>query len=178
MNKIIKAKEFAKKAHTSIGQVRKYTNEPYFVHCEHVATLVSQVTDDEDMICAAFLHDTVEDTPTTIEDIQKEFGSRVAQFVSELTDVSKPSDGNRAIRKAIDRNHTANASAEAQTIKLADLIDNTDTITKYDADFAKVYMKEKEELLKVLTRGHRNLWNVANAIVEDYKEKKDYVSRL
>lgn len=70
----------------------------------------------------------------------------------------KPEDGNRKTRKEIDKNHLAKASELGQTIKLADLISNTSTITKYDPKFAKTYMQEKKELLEVLTKGNKGLY--------------------
>lgn len=148
------AKEFAIAAHDSVGQKRKYTGDPYWVHPERVAQTVADHGGTPEMIAAAWLHDTVEDTDVTIEDIVDSFGNHVADLVADLTDVSVPSDGNRAIRKAIDKDHSASASAEAQTIKLADLIDNTKSIVKHDSAFAKVYLKEKFMLLTVLTKGH------------------------
>ena len=60
---------------------------------------------------AAWLHDVVEDTPTLLEDVESAFGKSVAYLVDCLTDVSKPSDGNRAVRKEIDRQHLAKASS-------------------------------------------------------------------
>jgi hypothetical protein len=96
---------------------------------------VAEVTDDAEMIAAAWLHDTVEDTPATFGDIEREFGAEVRALVADLTDVSKPSDGNRAVRKAIDRHHTAQASVRAKTVKLADLIDNCRDICEHDASF-------------------------------------------
>ena len=127
--KEIKAKEFATKCHDDIKQVRKYTGEPYINHPAAVVEFVRSVRHTENMLCAAWLHDTVEDTDATLDEIEELFGSCVAQLVEMLTDISKPSDGNRAIRKHIDLMHTAKASAEAKTIKLADLIDNTKSIT-------------------------------------------------
>ena len=154
MNIVEKARIFAISAHTAVGQFRKYTNEPYWVHCEDVANIVASVPGATDaMIAAGWLHDTVEDTAVTIELIQAEFGDEVAELVGWLTDVSKPEDGNRAARKALDRAHTACAPASAQTVKLADLISNTTRIILYDADFAVVYLREKRLLLDVMTRG-------------------------
>jgi len=83
-------------AHQRIGQQRKYNNQPYDVHLHAVAKLVASVTDDPEMIAAAWLHDTVEDTPATLDDIAESFGTAVAELVESLTDVSMPSDGNRA----------------------------------------------------------------------------------
>jgi hypothetical protein len=78
-------------------------------------------------------------------------------YVADLTDVSRADDGNRAVRKAIDLAHTAKACADAKTIKLADLLSNTASIVAYDPGFARVYLKEKTALLKVLTEGDATL---------------------
>ena len=105
------------------------------------------------MVAAAWLHDTVEDTPATFEEIEREFGADVAALVKELTDVSRPGDGNRAARKAIDREHTAAASPRAKTIKLADIIDNCEDICRHDPKFGRVYLGEARALLAVLAEG-------------------------
>lgn len=157
-----KAKEFATKCHENINQKRKYTGEPYINHPASVVEIVRSVPNHtEAMLCAAWLHDTVEDTGVSLEEIQSEFGEEVATLVEMLTDVSKPSDGNRAKRKELDRLHIANASAEAKTIKLADLIDNTSSICEHDEDFAKIYLAEKLLLLEVLKEGNQTLWDIA-----------------
>lgn len=168
MTIVEKALIYATDAHGSINQTRKYTGEPYIVHPVEVMGIVKSVPHNDEMLCAALLHDTVEDTDVTLEDIEREFGSDIAELVGWLTDVSKPNDGNRAKRKEIDRQHTANAPAAAKTIKLADLISNSDTIVKYDKHFAKVYMREKALLLEVLKEGDVTLWNRANEIIKGY----------
>ena len=150
---VLKARVFALAAHAAVGQVRKYTYEPYIVHPAEVFTIVSSVPHTTEMLCAAWLHDVVEDTGVTIEVIQTEFGDKVAELVGWLTDVSKPEDGNRAVRKAIDRAHSAEAPADAQTVKLADLISNSSSIMQHDENFAKVYLGEKRMLLEVMTKG-------------------------
>lgn len=166
---VFRAYEFAKKAHE--GQVRKYTSETYINHPVEVMSIVASVPHTEGMLAAALLHDCVEDCDVSLFDIDWEFGVDVRCLVGDLTDVSKPSDGNRAERKAIDRKHTANASVEAKTIKLADLISNSQSICKYDKKFAKVYMQEKELLLEVLKDGDKTLWNIANQIVQNNKKE-------
>lgn len=158
-----KAKEFATKAHT--GQVRKYSFEAYVNHPAAVVELVRSVPHTEAMLCAAWLHDVVEDTTVTIEEIESEFGSEIAVLVECLTDVSRASDGNRSVRKAIDREHTSRASAAAKTVKLADLIDNTESIFKHDPKFAKVFGAEKRLLLEVLTEGDATLFEKAKTIL-------------
>ena len=69
-----RARKYATEAHQRINQRRKYNNAPYDVHLSAVAKLVASVTDDEEMIAAAWLHDTVEDTRATLDDIETEFG--------------------------------------------------------------------------------------------------------
>ena len=165
MNNVERARVFATAAHAAVGQVRKYTFEPYIVHPTEVASIVATVPHTNEMLAAAYLHDTVEDTGVSIVDIQVEFGNEVASLVGWLTDVSKPEQGNRAVRKAIDRDHTACAPAEAQTVKLADLIANSRSILAHDPAFAKVYLEEKRMLLEVLTRGDATLMAQARRIV-------------
>jgi (p)ppGpp synthase/HD superfamily hydrolase len=117
------------------------------------------------------MHDVVEDTGVTIDLIIAEFGSCVTMLVEGLTDVSKPEDGNRAKRKEIDCNHTAIQSPACKTIKLADLISNTKSICEHDRDFAKVYIKEKELLLEVLTEGDPVLYKQAYDLMMKCKEE-------
>lgn len=152
---------FASSAHSRINHQRKYTRKPYETHLRSVADLVASVTDDQDMISAAWLHDIVEDTAVTLEEIESNFGDGVARLVAELTDISKPSDGDRKLRKAIDRQHTAGISPRAKTIKLADLIDNSLDITQHDPRFARVYLEEMRALLDVLHEGDPKLFKRA-----------------
>ncbi len=160
-----RAEQFAQQAHKD--HQRKYTGDPYYVHLDEVRRIVKGAGGSEDMQVAALLHDTVEDTSVTSQDIMKEFGPRIAKLVVELTDVSKPEDGNRAVRKGIDRDKLAGVSAEAQTIKYADLISNGKDIVQNDPKFAKVYMKEKADLLRVMTKGDSRLRSAALAMLPD-----------
>jgi (p)ppGpp synthase/HD superfamily hydrolase len=149
----LKARTFATAAHAAVAQLRKYTNEPYIVHPTEVVAILKTRPHNPEMVAAAWLHDTVEDTGVSIELIRAEFGSEVSDLVGWLTDVSRPEQGNRAVRKAIDRAHTASAPAEAQTIKLCDLISNTRSIVEHDHKFAETYLAEKRLLLEVMTKG-------------------------
>ena len=160
MTPLYRAIEFATHAHA--GQKRKYTKNPYIYHPIAVMNLVASVPHTEDMLIAAVLHDVVEDTDVTLTAIRVVFGQEVAVLVEMLTDVSHPHDGSRRTRKTIDRAHTALASPEAKTIKLADLLDNTRSIVAHDPEFAKVYMAEKRLLLGVLTEGDPLLWQMAD----------------
>lgn len=161
MNLVQQARVFAIAAHSAVGQVRKYTGEPYHVHPAEVAWIVAQARGSDAQIAAAWLHDVVEDTHVTIQTIEQMFGTEIAQLVGWLTDVSTPQHGNRAERKAIDRAHTADAPTEAMLIKLADLISNTKSIVEHDPKFAKVYLAEKQLLLEVMTDADPMLWKRA-----------------
>jgi (p)ppGpp synthase/HD superfamily hydrolase len=154
---VSRARAFAAHAHRAIDHKRKYTGEDYIVHPAEVVAIVATVPHTDEMLAAAWLHDTVEDTGVTIETIRAEFGTIVADLVADLTDISTPDLGNRAVRKAIDLAHTATASPNAKTIKLADLLSNTASIVEHDPGFARVYLKEKTALLKVLTEGDATL---------------------
>jgi (p)ppGpp synthase/HD superfamily hydrolase len=154
---IARARQFAAAAHEAVGQLRQYTNEPYIVHPAAVAAIVETVPHTPEMVAAAWLHDVVEDTKVTLDEVRAEFGNEVAKLVWWLTDVSRPTDGNRAMRKAIDRAHSAKAPPHAQTIKLADVIDNNSTIEKHDPNFAVIWREEKRLLLAVMTAGDPTL---------------------
>lgn len=163
------ARTFAIAAHSAIGQARKYTGYPYWHHPEAVARLVWQTTGSHCATAAAWLHDVLEDTKVTRETLEGLFHPAIVDLVVAVTDVSRPEDGNRRARKAIDRAFLAGATPLAQTIKVADLIDNTSTIIVYDPSFARVYMQEKRELLEVLTKADPGLLEQANEIISSYE---------
>ena len=150
------ASSFAQWVHRD--QQRKYTGQPYYVHLWEVAYLLIDASLEPEVVAAGYLHDCVEDQPITIDMLEVIFGSRVADLVSQVTDVSQPADGNRAARKAIDRAHLAKSDSGGASIKLADLISNTSTIVKFDPEFARVYLTEKQLLLPLLSHGDPGLF--------------------
>lgn len=167
-----KALEFATKAHKN--QKRKYTEEPYVNHVIAVAKTITDLGLHQDLICAALLHDTVEDTETTIEDIDREFGTSISNLVEQLTDVYTSETFpkiNRTERKKLECYRLSKVSGNAKTIKLADLIDNTSSIVKYDPKFAKVYLREKEEMLQILNGGDPRLMQRALSTLKEAKKQ-------
>ena len=157
---------FASSAHGAIEQKRKYSGEDYIVHPVEVMEIVRSLPDHTDeMLIVALLHDVVEDTEVKLVDIAVKFGAKIAEMVAEITDVSEPEDGNRAVRKGLDREHLAKARPEVQTVKLADIISNSKDILENDPNFAKVYISEMKLLLDVLDKGDPMLNQMARDIV-------------
>lgn len=146
---------FALGAHSATGQKRKYTHEPYIIHPVEVAEIVKTVPKHTDeMVAAAYLHDVVEDTEVTIETILGHFGVIVTNYVRLLTNPPAVESGpNRKERKMHDRTRLAGAPEEVQTIKLADIIANTESIVRHDPKFAVTYLDEQRQLLEVMDRG-------------------------
>lgn len=162
---VSKALAFATEAHGSINHVRKYTGEPYIHHPLEVMRIVQTVPHTDEMLAAALLHDTIEDTPVTRDDIEREFGEDVAVLVVELTDQCH--EGNRATRMAAEAVRLGTISPDAQTVKLADFISNTRSIVAEDPGFARVYLREKLEVLAVMKSGDATLYHQAMALIDD-----------
>lgn len=160
---VARARRYAERAHGAIDHRRKYSGRPYTEHLARVAARVEQATRDPAAVAAAWLHDVVEDTPSTHAEIEREFGPRVAELVHALTDVETAID-HRAARKAVDRARLAAAPALAQTVKLADVMDNAEDIARNDPHFARVYLREMEALLQVLADGDPQLLAEARAL--------------
>lgn len=160
-----KAIKFATEAHGD--QKRKYSGVPYIHHPLAVVELVKQVKHTPEMLAAAVLHDVVEDTHISLKTIECFFGPKVAELVYFLTDISVPEDGNRKVRKEKDAFHYASGPADAQTIKVADLIDNTADIYKHDPRFWEIYKQEKFFSLQLLTDADPILWNRANTQIKE-----------
>lgn len=149
---IERAARFAAAAHE--GQKRKYSGGPFVNHCNAVAAAVQKAGANEATVAAAYLHDILEDTATTYDELVREFGSEVADLVVELTHVYTAEDYptlSRKERKAKERDRLAKVSPRAKLIKRADLAHNRTTIEKYDPEFyAAVWLPEMEALLEVL----------------------------
>jgi len=146
--KIVFALEFARAHHE--GQTRKYTFEPYIEHPIAVAEMVGNHLNDVETICAAILHDVVEDTDVTIEEVNRLFGAEVAEYVWYLT---KPPAfvGNRAKRKQIDCDRLQQAPALVRFIKVMDIWHNSLSIKEYDPKFYETFREEVKVLLDVMT---------------------------
>jgi (p)ppGpp synthase/HD superfamily hydrolase len=172
MNDLVtRASKFAAEEHGRIGQLRKYTNDDYIVHPIEVRDLVAAAGLDEETQAAAALHDTMEDCGTQKQEIARRFGDRVADMVASLTDVPAQKGLNREQRKALDRARLAAADGDTQSIKCADMLDNTKSIAEHDPDFAKTYLPEKRACLEILTKAHPDILAAAWRSLRAAEEK-------
>lgn len=167
----IEVLDFAKQWHGD--QKRKYTFEPYWHHLTNVAALVKEYGHTEDMVCAALLHDILEDTDCDPDDLSSfltaletrekmdyPFEFLVMDIVGDLTDLYTKENFpllNRKQRKEAEARRLGEAVCFSQTVKYCDLIDNTSSIVQHDPEFAKTYLKEKAYMLDCMLQGDKEL---------------------
>jgi guanosine-3',5'-bis(diphosphate) 3'-pyrophosphohydrolase len=176
--------EFADKAHGE--QRRKYADERYIAHPVRVMQTCRRVTEDLGVLAAAVLHDVLEDTEVRKNELKNflvsvmpaVLASRTLQLVVDLTDVYVKKDYpkmNRRTRKAKELLRLEKTSPDSQTIKYADIMDNTREIVKHDADFADVFLRECRAILRKLDKGNKVLYDEAvhlvDAAIEELKKK-------
>ncbi len=122
---------FAVRAHA--GTERRGKGFPYIVHPMEAVEIVATMTSDQELLAAAALHDTVEDTDVTIEQIRAEFGERVASLVASESDtyeegMSEADSWHARKRAAINR--LAHASRDAKMVALGDKLSNMRAIAR------------------------------------------------
>jgi len=159
--------QFVKEQHGE--QVRKYTGEPYWHHLVSVAELADKYLLEDGVIEIALCHDLFEDTPCTQNKLESAllsygYSSSEAIFISngavDLTDKFTPEyypKFNRQQRKIMEAERLGEIHPLSQSIKYADLIDNTISIVKYDKGFAVKYLQEKIRVLDKMRNGNINL---------------------
>jgi (p)ppGpp synthase/HD superfamily hydrolase len=163
---IEKIKEFADHAHGN--QKRKYTPERYIVHPVRVMNICKEYTSDITILAAALLHDVLEDTPVTSENIKSflltllnsDQALKTLRLVEDLTDVYTKENYprlNRKERKIKEAERLAKTHPDAQTVKYADLIDNSLDISIHDKSFARVFVREADVLIKKMDKGNKDL---------------------
>ena len=117
---------FAVRAHT--GTERRGKGFPYIVHPMEAMEIVATITPDQELLAAAALHDTVEDTDVTIDDIRKEFGERIASLVMIESVSDDEGTWHERKQKAIDV--IANAPLDAKIVALGDKLSNMRAIAR------------------------------------------------
>ncbi|MBO7640185.1 MAG: bifunctional (p)ppGpp synthetase/guanosine-3',5'-bis(diphosphate) 3'-pyrophosphohydrolase [Bacteroidales bacterium] len=121
---------FATRAHA--GTERRGKGFPYIVHPLEAMAIVATMTPDQELLAAAVLHDVVEDTDYTVEDIRAAFGDRIAEIVAAESDSQMDGDpsGNWHYRKALALEHLAAASRDIKMVALGDKLSNMRAIAR------------------------------------------------
>ncbi|WP_277110219.1 HD domain-containing protein [Chryseobacterium taklimakanense] len=177
---LAKITDFGDQAHGE--QLRKYAPDRYMVHPVRVMQKLKSYTDDITVLAAALLHDVLEDTPVTRSEMQDfletlltaQQAERTAELVVELSDVYVKKDFpnlNRRTRKSKELARLEKTSADSQTIKYSDILDNSLEISDQDPQFAGVYLSEVSLVLKKLDKGNPELRKEAIKAVEQSLQK-------
>lgn len=157
---------FAAGAHAGQKYGSGLVEHPYTFHLNMVArALLDHGFDQEQLLAAAYLHDTIEDTKVTVLDIHRHFGRRVAELVLAVTD--KPGV-NRAARHLATYPGIRAAGPRAVALKLADRIANVQySLDTDDEGKMGMYRKEQPEFARMLRIGdeHAEMWNTLNRLL-------------
>lgn len=134
-----KAKDFAYKAHE--GQTRKDGVTPFTNHLDEVASIVRELTDDKELIAVAYLHDTVEDTDVTLDELRNEFNERIAHLVDLETEDKRhhlSEEESWRVRKEEQINHLKTIKNEDKDVFAVVLGDKLAILREIKEDFIKV----------------------------------------
>lgn len=144
-----RAREFALRKHE--GQRKRKSGAPYHEHLEAVAAILTAHDYTGPLVqAAAYLHDTLEKTDTTLGELQAEFGFEVAELVYWLSDLERGPASSRTTMSAM---RLSRAPLPAKLIKLADIIDNVATARDHDRAALPGFLSEKRELLQRMLTG-------------------------
>ena len=177
MDLLEKSIAFALRAHE--GQVRKKSGIPYILHPMEAATIASTLTDDREVLAAVMLHDTVEDTDTTLDEIRREFGERVAQLVKGETENEYPEltrEESWKLRKEESLQRLrANDDASVKIMWISDKLSNARSLLR-------IYEERGDEMWKLFHQKDKSVqeWyyrSVADALKElsDTPAYREYV---
>ena len=137
-NKINLSKQYAIKQHK--GQYRKNNKTPYWYHLRDVVNNLEMMgIEDESILCAGWLHDSIEDTSFDFDDVSKSFGKKIAQIVSDLTKET------RLPKNQQEKNYLKQLSAsswQAKVVKFADILANI-------SDLKNSELTKKEKIIQV-----------------------------
>jgi guanosine-3',5'-bis(diphosphate) 3'-pyrophosphohydrolase len=146
------ARAYALAARAHAGQTRRGdAGIPYVNHCCEVAELVAEAGAPVAVVVAAVLHDVIEDSETTVDEIETRFGPEVAGMVASMTDPPETDALPRSEKKARQAEHMATAPREVRTIKIADQTSNVRDIVRepaaWDAADAADYIAGAERVV-------------------------------
>lgn len=179
MNQVERALIFAVGAHK--GQTRKNSTTPYILHPCEAAAIAATITDDPDIIAAVLLHDTIEDTDVTQEDIRREFGDRVASIVAGDTEPDMddmPREQSWRVRKESSLELLKRSPREVKIMWLSDKLSNM-------RSFCRMYHIEGNAMWQHFNQKDKKIqaWyyrSVAACLEElgDTDAYREYVSRI
>lgn len=161
------AMQFATEAHAAAGNTRKFVGGPYIAHPAEVVSILRRFTDDPATLAAAWLHDLKDDAGITHAELVSRFGFEVAQLVEwvsfddEYAHLARRDRVARAIAKI------GSAPSKAHSLKAADILSNSKNIVERDPRFARTYLPEKADTLRVLSLAHPDLLSEAWASVRN-----------
>jgi len=169
---IQKAQDFAREKHK--GQVRKFAGEPYSHHVEKVAKIIEENKKSHklnDLLAAALLHDTLEKTNATEEELKENFGELITFLVKELTTDKRESEiiGKKEYL-AEKLSDPEKVSSWGLVIKLADRLDNVSDLYNSPKEFKKKYIDETKHILNTLEQ-KRKLTKTQKELIKKIKEK-------
>ena len=170
---ILKAAHFAAQKHRDQRRKDKHVS-PYIIHPISVALAITQIggVDDPEILAAALLHDTLEDTETTPEELEAEFGKKVCEYVLDVSDDKTLPKDERKIRQI---EHAKKISKGAALIKLGDKISNvTDVINSppvdWDINRRKEYLDWAEKVIKNCPKVNDRMENKFQEIIKQGRE--------
>ena len=166
------AQIFAREKHG--GQMRKFEDVPYFNHVENVAKIVDESKEShakDELVAAAYLHDTLENTKTSEEELKNHFGKLIASLVKELTTDKKETKIVGKDKYLADKmSDPEKMSNWGLVIKLADRLDNVSDLNVSTKEFKKKYTDETNYILLEIEK-KRELTETQKKLVEKIRDK-------
>lgn len=171
-----KATLFAVNAHA--GQARKSKGTPYILHPLEAATIVGRITKDEEVMAAAVLHDTLEDTSVTKAELEKEFGKRIADLVEaesedKMRDIA--ADESWILRKKDTIKHLRNAGADVKLVCFGDKLANLREMrADYDVVGDKLWERFNQKDKALHCWYYESILDAVSDTLGDIPEVKEY----
>jgi (p)ppGpp synthase/HD superfamily hydrolase len=154
-NMVSDAELFARYAHGTTGVVRRYSNTPYIIHPQDVASTLATFDMGPKLVAAGWLHDTVEDVDWVTDAlIRQRYGEEVANHVRDVTKTTTAADGTRAWRLDVELQRLRGIPPSSQTLKTADVLSNIRGLEGQNDKFARRGIQEKAHALMALSRAY------------------------